>query len=182
MIFPAAGDSNPERVTYQLYDSTLGLYINPATGEASSDTYWFLKSEFDTVNYTVTPNSYHDLYVRSRNSDSLKTDWSLNNALYSWASIPEIDSVAADSPDSIFIRINPQNNPSYTYFALEDSITGLFYNLDSLRFQSTGVTEDSSWAWYTFAEWGGLSGTYIHASSRSSLRLRLYSKDGKTRQ
>jgi len=182
MYFPAAADSNPDRVFYQLFDSTLAVYINPITGDTSySDTSWYIQSAFDTVAYDVGINTLHELFVNSRNSDSLKTGYYYSNAIWSWAQVPDVDSVFAHGPDSVFIRIDPQNNPAYTYFALEDSVTGLFYDLDNLQFRSSGVTVDSSWAWYSYSDWGGSSGRYIIVPNGSTYVLRFYSKDGNTR-
>ncbi|MFC1730538.1 DNRLRE domain-containing protein [candidate division KSB1 bacterium] len=173
-------DSNPSRVWYQLFDSSLGLVVDPDGDTTAVDTLFWPKADYDTIDYNLPlgVNTVHKLFVNSRNSDSVKTGFLYYDSLWTWAQYPDVDSVFAQDSVTVFILMESTDNPSYTYYALEDSIRGLFYDLDNLRFRSAGVTVDSSWAWYTYAQWGGASGTTITVAEGQLYVLRFYSKDG----
>jgi len=176
-------DSNPDRVWYRIFDSALKVYLDTLGDTSFTDTTWYAKSRFDndTMKYDVGINTLHEFYIKTRNSDSLVTGYFSRDSLWSWAQVPEIDSVFAVSKDSIFLKLDPRSNPDYTYFALCDSLTDCFYDLNNLRFRSPNVTVDSSWAWYTYSEWGDSTGMYIEVLSNSTYVLQFYSKDGNVR-
>ncbi|MCH8285990.1 hypothetical protein IIB79_05605, partial [candidate division KSB1 bacterium] len=103
---------------------------------------------------------------------------SLSDSLWSWAQIPDIVSAFPHSRDSILIVIDPKENPSYTYFAIEDSVSGLFIDNSSNVLRSSGVTVDSTWAWAAYAEWGGAAGYFVVVSPNTSFVFRAYAKEG----
>ncbi|MFC1555118.1 DNRLRE domain-containing protein, partial [candidate division KSB1 bacterium] len=154
-------DLNPERVFYQLFDSAQALYISPQGDTSATDTSWYQKSLFDTLEVYTSPNVLHELYVNARNSDSLKTGYFYKDSVWSWAEVPDVLSAFAHSRDSVLIILDPKNNPDHTFFAVEDAVTGLFIDVDSHSLRSPDVSVDSTWAWGTFANWGNSEGYFI---------------------
>ena len=79
-----------------------------------------------------------------------------------------VTSVTAVSDSSLKFIINPLDNPSYTAFAVQDSITGLYVDAssepDTLRDGPPG-----DWGWKTFAQWGAALGDTISGLKPDSL-------------
>jgi len=57
------------------------------------------------------------------------------------------------------LKLNVNGNPSYTEFAIQDSITGKYVDGRFNRFFSTTAAE--SILWRTYAAWGGASGDTV---------------------
>ncbi|MFC1493490.1 DNRLRE domain-containing protein [candidate division KSB1 bacterium] len=174
-------DSNPGSVQYQLLDSSKVCFYDTSGSVVSADSSWYLKSEWDTVTIQTSANTLHMVYVNSRNTDSLETGLCFNDSVWSWAQVPGIDTAYAVSRDSIFISIDPVFNPGYTYYAVEDSVSGKFIDLSAHVFRSANVTVDSAWAWGRYTDWGGASGYFIRVDPETKYVLRVYSKDGNKR-
>ncbi len=175
-VFP--DDSNHSGIYYRTFDGNSGKYITPAGDSLTADTSWYIKADFDTLDLSTTPNELFKLYVEARNSDSISTGLMLNDSVWSWAKISELEEAYKVSKDSIYIQIDPQDNPDYTYFAIQDSISGKFLDINNHEFRSVIVTVDSSWAWGTYAEWGSTGGYYIFATPGTKYILRVYTKEG----
>ncbi len=179
-------DINPDSgVYYQLLDSTLSIFISPDGDTVGIDTSWFVKATWDTVDYhPLSPNTLHELYVNSRNSDDVETGFLYYDSLWTWAQTVNVDTSIADAVDSVTIKIglSPRDNPSYTFYALEDSITGFAYDLDNMTFGTGVVSIDSTWQWYTYDEWGDSTGVDITVAENTRYVLRFYSKDGNIRE
>jgi len=74
-----------------------------------------------------------------------------------------------DLPDSLLhFVINPNGNPSYTRFAVQDSVTGYYIDAtsepDTLRAPPLG-----DWGWRTYIQWGEASGDTLGALQPDSL-------------
>ncbi|MCP4726300.1 MAG: DNRLRE domain-containing protein [bacterium] len=181
ITFYFGADSNPGSVQYQLYDSSKGCFFDTSGSVVPLDSSWYLKSEWDEVTIHTNINTLHIIYVNSRNTDSLETGLCFNDSIWSWAQVPEIDTVYAVSRDSILISIDPVSNPFYTFYAIEDSVSGRFADWSAHIFRSSDVTVDSVWAWGSYSDWGGASGIYIRVDPDTKYVLRIYSKDGNKR-
>ncbi|MCH7784571.1 MAG: hypothetical protein IIB06_04025, partial [Bacteroidetes bacterium] len=162
----------------QLYDSAQGVYVNTSGDTSGIDTTWHIKTAFDTLTINVGINTEHWFFLKGRNSDSVATEYSLSDSLWSWAAVPDVVSAFAYNKDSVLIKLDPKLNPSYTFFALEDSVTGRFIDFAANRLRSTNVTVDSSWAWATYSEWGGSDGYYLIATPNTTYVFRAYAKEG----
>ena len=82
----------------------------------------------------------------------------------------------------MWVQLTPNGNPSYTYFAVEDSVSGLFVERATGTLRSTGVTVDSTWAFGTFSEWGGTGGDTLQVTPGQTYHFRVYAKDGDSNQ
>ena len=99
-------------------------------------------------------------------------------AIFTWAAIPDTTHVTLIDSAHVRIRISPHGNPSYTFFAVEDSVTGLFVDPALRRLRSPGVTEDSTWAFGTYSDWGGADGMILDVTPDRDYYFRAYAKDG----
>jgi len=180
--FVLSPDLNPGRVMYRIFDAAAGVYISPAGDTSATDTSWHVKTAFDTVTLSVGVNSLHEFFVDSRNSDSVATGYFFKDSLWSWAQAPDIDSIFALSRDSVFFRLDPKSNPWYTYFAVQDSLSGRYIDVAAHRLRSAGAAADSSWAWGTFSEWGAAAGYFVVVEPHTTYVLRAYAKDGNIRE
>ena len=72
------------------------------------------------------------------------------------------------SASSLRIFISPLDNPSYTNFAVQDSVSGKYVDTvaepDTLRPGPLG-----EWGWRTFSGWGGVSGSAVGGLKPDSL-------------
>jgi hypothetical protein len=175
-------DGNPSTVNYAFYESSLSVYID-STGRTSGTRVWI---PYHTVQDTITlqfitPNRQYRLVPYASNSNGLITAGD-TAAVWSWAYVPDVVSAFAHSKDSVRITIDPGLNPSYTFIAIEDSITGVFVDYAAHRLRSRGVTADSSWAWATYIEWGGVNGYYIIVEPSRRYVFRAYAKEGIIRE
>ncbi len=175
-------DSNPSTVEYQLYNSSTSSFFDTSGKTVSPDSSWFRKTDWGTVQIETNVNSLQMISINSRNSDKLESGLVLNDSVWSWAQVPGIDTVYALNKDTILLIIDPKLNPAYTYFAVEDSLTGLFIDLAAHNFRSSIMKADSSWAWGTYTEWGDSTGYYIKADPKTKYVIRIYSKDGNKRK
>ncbi len=86
-------------------------------------------------------------------NDSLSSEGAARTS----ARIPGIPTVIAISGPSLSFTLDPRDNPSYTMFAVQDSITGRYIDAsspgDTLRAGPPG-----DWGWRTFAGWGAAGG------------------------
>ena len=184
IAFPATADSNPSRVFYRLEDLENDVFVDLSGDTSASDSAWYISSSIDTISVKASPNYLRRLAINSRNSDSVAVDDFIDleyDSTWVWAEIPDILSAFPHNRDSILVVIDPKANPSFTYFAIEDSVSGLFIDNSSNVFRSPGVTVDSSWAWASFAEWGGSAGYYVIVSPNTSFVFRAYAKEGRKR-
>ncbi|MFC1538729.1 LamG domain-containing protein [Candidatus Latescibacterota bacterium] len=63
-----------------------------------------------------------------------------------------------DLPDSLMIfTLNPNNNPSYTRFAVQDSVSGYYIDA-SAEPESLSTQPLGEWGWRTYEEWGAALG------------------------
>jgi|GEM_PF-3352250 len=76
--------------------------------------------------------------------------------------------------DNFYIKgLTPSANASHTLYALQDSITSKYvYVTDDI--DSLGTAE----VWYTYEDFGGLTGRYLKVANTDSVYLRLKAKDG----
>ena len=124
----------------------------------------------------LTPNTVYEWFVRTRlatgdstsSSDSDRTEIRL----------PGIPSLTALSPFSIRFIIAPVDNPSYTQFALQDSITGLYAD-GSAEPETLRTGPPGDWGWKTFTQWGGAAGDTLTGFFPDSLYvLRVKARTG----
>lgn len=173
-------DSNSDNIFYRVMDSStsFSVFVDPSSDTSATDTSWYVKTSFDTLTLYSGVNEVHNMFVEARNSDSLSTGSVLSDSVWTWSIAPEIDTVFAVGIGFVKLFVDSTSNPSYTYFAFEDSISGLFVDVETMSFRSSGITVDSSWAWGTYEDWGGSSGALISVIPGTVYVLRGYSKDG----
>ena len=173
-------DSNANDILYRVTDSSTSftVFVDTLSDTSSTDSSWYIKTAFDTLTVNSAINELHRIFVEALNSDSLSNGLTLSDSVWTWAVAPAIDTVYVVNKDSIILFVDPGDNPSYTYFAFEDSISGLFVDVGTMSFRSSSITVDSSWAWGTYADWGGVSGAIINTDPNTRYVLRGYSKDG----
>lgn len=171
-------DGNPSDVFYALYDILTGLYVD-SSGVSHSGIFWSTQSSFDdTIGLPfITPNAEFKLVPYALNNDSVVTGGD-TTIVWSWAQIPDVVSAFPHSKDSVLIKIDPKSNPAYTFFAVEDSISGLFIDFTAHSLRSPGVTPDSTWAWASYNEWGGAEGYFLIVEPNTTYVFRAYSKEG----
>lgn len=174
-------DGNPSNVLYALYDIYTGLYVD-SSGISHSEIFWSTQSSFDdTIGLPfITPNAEFKLVPYALNNDSVITGGD-TTIVWSWAQIPDVVSAYPHSKDSVLIKVDPKANPAYTFFAIEDSVSGLFVDFAAHTLRSQGVTPDSTWAWATYSELGGAEGYYLIVEPNTTYVFRAYSKEGKIR-
>ncbi|MFC1556148.1 DNRLRE domain-containing protein [candidate division KSB1 bacterium] len=172
-------DGNPDTTYYVVFDSVLQMYIDPAGNLSVENDSLRQKSLFDTLTVSVDLNTYHEIFVNAFDENLYATGYFHSAGIWSWAQAPEIDSVFAVNKDSIFIRIDPLDNPDYTLFAFQDSLSDCFIERGSYQLRSPNVTADSLWAWGTYQEWGGASGFIFHAEPNTIYVFRGFAQDGK---
>ncbi|KPK95553.1 hypothetical protein AMJ80_04895, partial [bacterium SM23_31] len=171
-------DGNPSNVLYALYDIHTGLYVD-SSGISHSEIFWSTQSSFDdTIGLPfITPNTEFKLIPYALNNDSVITGGD-TTIIWSWSQIPDVISVFPHSKDSVLVKIGPKSNPAYTFFAIEDSVSGLFVDFAAHTLRSAGITPDSTWAWATYSEWGEAEGYYIVVEPNTTYVFRAYAKEG----
>lgn len=177
-------DNNPDTVMYQLFDALNNRYYS--TGfDTSVNVVRIRKSSFDGDSveiFTWGFNTEHNLYFTTVNGDSILLDYPLfADTIFSFSEISSIDSLGRVDSVTVYFRLDPGNNPSYTYFALQDSLSGKFYNVISSSFEAGVLTLQSSDFWYTYSEFGGSGGINLSVDQNTTYVLYIYSKNGKYR-
>ncbi|RKY88690.1 hypothetical protein DRQ09_02450 [candidate division KSB1 bacterium] len=169
-------DSNLSNTYYYLYDSTFSVYIEPG-GESSGYFQQFVKSAWDTFTISYySPNIKIIFKAQAKNNDSIWCSPFIDS-LWTWAEVPDIDTAYIWSKDSIYFVIDPGNNPEYTYYSIQDSLSGYFFDVTTKELRGF-ATVDSSWAWGTFTDWGDSTGVFLRVKPSTRYILRVYSKDG----
>lgn len=84
------------------------------------------------------------------------------------ARTPGKPSVSAVSDSTIRFVLDPLDNPQYTRFAVQDSVSGFY--VDSADDPATlRVGPPDDWGWHTYLEWGGASGDTLGVFGPDSL-------------
>jgi hypothetical protein len=180
LTITVGSDGNPSTVRYAVKDTAAGKYLT-SSGTLTTSLTWFARSYLVTgiTRSSLNPNYAYGMIPYALNSDSVATSAGDSLLVWTWAVVPDKPTVTKYDSVHIRVKVSPLTNPGYTYFALQDSITGKYYDLTNLTFRSTGVTTDSSWAWYTYSQWGGASGKLLTVAKGTRYVLRMYSKEGR---
>jgi hypothetical protein len=180
LTITVGSDDNPSTVRYAVKDTVAGKYLT-SSGTLTTPLTWFARSYLVTgiTRSSLNPNYAYGMIPYALNSDSVATSAGDSLLIWTWAVVPGKPTVTKYDSVHIRIKVDPLTNPGYTYFALQDSITGKYYDLTNLTFRSTSITTDSSWAWYTYSQWGGASGKLLTVAKGTRYILRMYSKEGR---
>jgi hypothetical protein len=84
-----------------------------------------------------------------------------------------------DLPDSLMIfKIDPNNNPSYTHFAVQDSVSGYYIDATAEP-ESLSTLPLGEWGWRTYGEWGAAFGDSLSGFTPGNLYvLRAKARNG----
>jgi len=176
LVFEDTTD-NPGTVLYALWDSIFATYRD-TTGDTTSTIVFASESAWDSITMAgYIPNSEMNIGIFARNGDSILTD-AISDTAWVWAAIPGTTYTSVIDSVRLNIRLSPNGNPYYTYFAVEDSISGLFISRTTRTLRSANVTADSTWAFGTYSEWGGSQGDTITVTPGQTYYFRAYAKDG----
>ena len=168
---------NPDSIEYAVFDSTYSMF-RYTSGDTTStivfavDTLWN-----NAVMKTYSPNLLISIGVFGKNHDSVYSE-TVSDTTWVWAAVPGSTLVSIVDSATVLLKINPNGNPDYTYFAVEDSISGKFIDVNTMSLRASGVTVDSTWAFGIFSDWGGSDGVLINVTPKTSYYFRAYSKDG----
>jgi hypothetical protein len=114
----------------------------------------------------LTPNTVYQWFVRA--FTAVDDSSASGTSARTMARTPGATAVTPLSPTTMKFIINPLDNPAYTTFAVQDSLTGLYVDgsgePDTLRVGPTG-----DWGWRTFSQWGGVLGNTLSALKPDSL-------------
>jgi len=123
----------------------------------------------DTVSVTVgglTPNTLYRWFVRA--FTACDDSSSAADGKRTPARTPGFTSVTPLTDTSVVFVIDPRDNPSWTEFAVQDSVTGMYVDAaaepDTLRPGPPG-----EWGWRTYSEWGAASGDTLAGLRPDSL-------------
>ncbi|MFC1724665.1 DNRLRE domain-containing protein [candidate division KSB1 bacterium] len=172
-------DENSDSIRYVLFDSLSQKYYT-LYGDSSNMVVKFKKVDIDTIYITAShPNKGFEFYTGSYNSDSVFSGYSAKAETWSWVLVPEIDSVRVLNKDSVFIRIFfPAENPVYSLYCIEDSVTGELFNIETRDFREESGYP--AWCWGTKDEFGE-SGFIILTEAGRTYVIRIYGKEGKVK-
>jgi len=114
----------------------------------------------------ITPNTEYEWFVRAYTAEDDLS--SAEDNARTFARIPGTTTVTALTESSLRFILDPQDNPSYTQFAVQDSVTGLYVDgsaePDTLRANPPG-----DWGWRTYTQWGAASGDTLTSLFPDSL-------------
>jgi len=170
---------NPDTIMYAVFDSVYSMYRD-TTGDTTGTIVFATDVDWDNVIIkTYTPNLLVAIGIFGKNDDSLFSAVS-SDTTWTWASVPGTTMASVIDSTRLLIRINPNKNPEYTYFAVEDSISKKFIDVNTGRLRSSGVKVDSTWAFGRYSDWGGSEGFIVIVAPKTNYYFRAYSKDGNT--
>ena len=114
----------------------------------------------------LTPNTVYQWFVKAYTVYDDST--SSSDSERTLARVPGLTTVTALSDTTLHFIINPLDNPGYTKFAVQDSITGKYADgtavPDTLREGSPG-----DWGWRTYSQWGSAAGDTLAGLKPDSL-------------
>lgn len=76
---------------------------------------------------------------------------------YTLARTPGMPSIGFPARGRVSFALDPNGNPSWTLFAVQDSVTGLFVDA-SAEPETLRAGPPGDWGWRTYGGWGGSSG------------------------
>nr|BDD44112.1 hypothetical protein 5 [bacterium] len=168
---------NPDSIKYSVFDSTYMAYRDTA-GDTSSSVVLAVDSVWNNSTMkTYEPNLFISVGIAGLNNDSVYGGIS-SDTTWTFASVPGITNASVIDSARILLQLDPNGNPSYTYFAVEDSISGKFIDIFQGTLRFPGVTEDSSWAFGTYSNWGANGGYIVKVEPGTHYYFRTYAKDG----
>ena len=170
----------PDSISASWLDNSVSEYgfvllnLSDSTQVAGTDT---LEQNTTSVDVgALTPNTFYEWFVRAyaTYNDSSSSDASERTN----ARVPGSTTVTALSDTSLYFIIYPVDNPSWTTFAIQDSLTGYYIDgaaePDTLRQGPPG-----NWGWKTYSQWGSASGDTLEGLKPDSLYvLRAKAKSG----
>ena len=114
----------------------------------------------------LTPNTVYEWFVRAYATYNDSSSSSVSERTF--ARIPGKTTTSALSDTTLHFIINPVDNPSWTAFAVQDSITGNYVDgaaePDTLRPGPPG-----EWGWRTYQNWGSAAGDTLSGLMPDSL-------------
>ena len=170
---------NPDSLEYAVFDSAYMVYRD-TSGDTTSSVVFVADSIWNNASMkTFSPNVPVSIGIFSINSDSMLSEIS-SDTTWTFATVPGTTSAAVVDSTHMLLEIEPNGNPYYTYFAVEDSISGKFIDVSAGMLRSADVTVDSTWAFGMYSDWGGSSGYTVIVTPGQQYYFRAYAKDGNT--
>lgn len=170
---------NPANIKYAVFDSLYSAY-RKTTGDTSKTIVFAVDTVWNNLTMkTYSPNLLETIGIFGKNNDSVFSAI-VSDTTWTFASVPGMTYASIIDSTRILIKIDPNDNPGYTYFAIEDSISGRFVDINTGNLRSSGVTVDSIWAFGRYTDWGGSNGFTVTVTPKTQYYFRAYSKDGNT--
>ncbi|HPU86529.1 MAG TPA: fibronectin type III domain-containing protein [Candidatus Latescibacteria bacterium] len=107
----------------------------------------------------LSPNTKYNIALQVKGGKIDGTVSTASDSTYTWANVPGAPTVSYPTDSLMLIKLNVNGNPAHTEFAIQDSLSGLFFDGRYNRFFSTTAAE--SILWRTYAAWGGASGDTV---------------------
>jgi len=171
---------NPDTIMYAVFDSVYSMYRD-TTGDTTGTIVFATDVDWDDlIIKTYTPNLLVAVGIFGKNDDSLFSAVS-SDTTWTWAAVPGTTMTSVIDSTRLLIKIDTNKNPEYTYFAVEDSISGKFIDISTGILRSSGVEVDSTWAFGRYSDWGGSEGFIIKVTPKTNYYFRAYSKDGNSK-
>lgn len=126
------------------------------------------------TSHTITPNVEYSWKLKVVGG-SLDGQFSAADSAYSRAAIPGQDTLSNPADSLLVFKLAQNSNPTYTEYAVQDSISGLFVHLfgagvpDSLK---------AGAEWHTYAGWGGAAGDTVAVGVGKKYNWRTRARSG----
>ena len=129
-----------------------GIYFECVSGSCSTGIDEWVTVSTDTAT-NLTPNTQYSFSAMARNYDGDETASTINQSVYTLASIPDILEISDMSTDSMVVKINPYSNPSNTVYLLEE--------VNTSKYVTVAGALDVAEHWLTYSELGEASGITV---------------------
>ncbi len=122
----------------------------------------------------LSPNSYHAIKVMVLGGQIDEEISTASDACYTRAAVPGLPTVTFPSDVLLKFVLNVNGNPSFTEFAVQDSVTGKYVDFIS------GVVDTFTAAaeWRTYAGWGSTLGDTVAVSPGKKYTIRVKARSG----
>jgi len=124
----------------------------------------------------LSPNTKYNIALQVKGGKIDGTVSTASDSTYTWANVPGAPTVSYPTDSLMLIKLNVNGNPAHTEFAIQDSLSGLFFDGRYNRFFSTTAAE--SILWRTYAAWGGASGDTVAVGVGKKYRIRVKARSG----
>jgi len=140
------GNDNPSSTTYAIRETASGNYVQ-ANGTLGASAVWQTIAAWGTKTVIgLIPSTTYSFDVKARNIDNIETAFSTATSLATLANVPGSPIVDGATFSTLNVTINQNGNPSTTTYAIFESNSGNFVQLDG--------SLDATPVWQSAAAWG----------------------------